>query len=98
MQTLADKLGCSVGQLAIAWCLKNPNVSTVLLGATKPEQLTENLGALDVAVKLTDADLAEVDAILQNKPEAYGGYGGPTHMRPISTLEAATALAGVAKK
>lgn len=40
---------CSVGQLALAWCLRNKNVSTVLLGATKPEQLDENFGAVEVA-------------------------------------------------
>ena len=45
----AEKKGCSVGQLAIAWCLKNKHVSTVLLGGTKPDQLEENFGAIDVA-------------------------------------------------
>ena len=45
----AEKKGCSVGQLAIAWCLKNKHVSTVLLGGTKPSQLEENFGAIDVA-------------------------------------------------
>jgi aryl-alcohol dehydrogenase-like predicted oxidoreductase len=43
------KLNCSVGQLAIAWVIKNKNVSTVLLGATKPSQLEENFGAIEVA-------------------------------------------------
>ena len=44
-----SKLNCSVGQLAIAWVVKNKNVSTVLLGATKPSQLEENFGAIEVA-------------------------------------------------
>jgi aryl-alcohol dehydrogenase-like predicted oxidoreductase len=45
-----DKLGCSVGQLALAWAASNNHVSTVILGATKPEQLKENFGALKVGV------------------------------------------------
>jgi aryl-alcohol dehydrogenase-like predicted oxidoreductase len=44
-----DKLGCSVGQLALAWAASNGHVSTVILGATKPEQLKENFGALKVS-------------------------------------------------
>jgi voltage-dependent potassium channel beta subunit len=46
-QKIADELGCSMAALSIAWCIKNPNVSTAILGATKKEQLTENLKALD---------------------------------------------------
>lgn len=51
---LADELECTVSQLAIAWCLKNPYVSSVITGATKKEQLLENLGALEVKSKLTE--------------------------------------------
>ena len=80
-----DELSCSMTQLALAWCLKNPHVSTVLLGATKPAQLTENLGALDVARKMTPEQLAAVEAILGNKPAPYGGYGG-AGMRSFETL------------
>ena len=76
---------CSVGQLALAWCLKNENVSTVLLGATKPAQLTENLGAIAVAKKISPADMKEIDEILGNKPAAYSGYNG-AGMRTIDTL------------
>jgi aryl-alcohol dehydrogenase-like predicted oxidoreductase len=61
-------------------------VSTVLLGATKPEQLVENLGALLVAEKLTDENLIEIDAILGNKPEVYNGYGSGV-LRKVVTLE-----------
>ncbi|CAE7480832.1 KCNAB2, partial [Symbiodinium microadriaticum] len=60
------KYGCTVGQLALAWCVKNRNVSTVLLGATKPDQLRENLGAIAVAKKITDDDMKEIDQILGN--------------------------------
>jgi potassium voltage-gated channel Shaker-related subfamily A beta protein 1 len=64
-----------MGQLAIAWCLKNKSVSTVLLGATKPEQLVENLGAIEVARRITADDMRAIDEILGNKPVAYQGYG-----------------------
>ncbi len=57
---LADGLGCSVAQLAIAWCLANPRVSTVITGATSVAQVRENLGALDVLPKLSAATLARI--------------------------------------
>ncbi len=66
-----SELGCSVVQLAIAWCVKNPNVSTVLMGATNASQLEENLTALSVVPKLTDAVMAKIDAIMGNKPDAW---------------------------
>jgi aryl-alcohol dehydrogenase-like predicted oxidoreductase len=69
-----EKFQCSVGQLALAWCVKNPNVSTVLLGATKTDQLEENLGAIAVAEKLSAVEMAEINEILDNAPEAYRGY------------------------
>ena len=50
--------------MSIAWCLKNPNVSTVILGASRVEQLRENLKALDVVEKLTDDVMAEIDTVL----------------------------------
>lgn len=54
LTTYAEKtFKCSVSQLALAWCVKNPNVTTVLLGATKPEQLAENLAAIRVAAAMT---------------------------------------------
>ena len=51
---IADELGTTLSKLAIAWCLLNENVSTVILGASKPEQLEENLAALDVVALLDD--------------------------------------------
>ncbi len=60
----ADKLGVSQAQLALAWCLKNPNVSSVITGASKPEQVVENCGALKVLDKLTPEILAEIDEIV----------------------------------
>ncbi|CAM9833606.1 unnamed protein product [Ectocarpus fasciculatus] len=73
-----ERFGCSVGQLALAWCVKNQNVSTVLLGlcATKPEQLEENLGAIDVAKRMTSDDMSRINDILGNSPDKYAGYGG----------------------
>jgi voltage-dependent potassium channel beta subunit len=62
MKGVADKLGVSMTHLALAWCLKNPHVSTVILGATKIEQLQENLAALDVLPRITAEVQAELEA------------------------------------
>jgi voltage-dependent potassium channel beta subunit len=63
LAAIAKGLGTSLPCLAIAWCLKNPNISTVILGASKVEQLTENLGALNVLEKLTPQVMKTIDAI-----------------------------------
>jgi voltage-dependent potassium channel beta subunit len=63
LAAVAKGLGTSLPCLAIAWCLKNPNISTVILGASKVEQLTENLGALNVLEKLTPQVMKAIDAI-----------------------------------
>ncbi len=68
LMTLAGKVGTKVTLLALAWCLKNPNVSTVILGASKVEQLEENLQALEVQNLLTEEVMAEIEQIVQNKP------------------------------
>lgn len=65
---LAKKLGVSMASLAIAWTIKNPNVTTAILGATKKEQLEDNLKALDVVTKLTPDIMEKIEKILQNKP------------------------------
>jgi voltage-dependent potassium channel beta subunit len=65
---LARELGATTAQLAIAWCLVNPNVSTVILGATTAAQLRENLGALAVLPKLDAAVRERIEAIAANKP------------------------------
>ena len=65
---VAEKLGGTMAQLALAWCLKNKNVSTVITGATKIEQLNDNLGALDLVEKLTPEIMTHIDNILGNKP------------------------------
>jgi aryl-alcohol dehydrogenase-like predicted oxidoreductase len=61
LQQLAKELDCSLAQLAIAWCAKNPHVSSVITGASRVEQVHENLAALDVLPKLTDDVLARID-------------------------------------
>lgn len=70
-----NKLDCTVSQLALAWCVKNPNVSCVLLGATKVEQIEDNLKAIQVAEKLTEERMKEIEEILDNKPGSYWGNG-----------------------
>ncbi|MGH2760145.1 MAG: aldo/keto reductase, partial [Actinomycetota bacterium] len=64
LKDIADDLGCSLAQLSIAWCAANPNVSSVILGASRVEQLRENLGALDVLHKLTPDVLTRIDEAL----------------------------------
>ncbi|XP_022342669.2 voltage-gated potassium channel subunit beta-2-like isoform X2 [Crassostrea virginica] len=65
---IADRIGCSITQLAIAWCLKNENVNSVLLGASTVDQLYTNIQALQWVPKLTPAVMAELDKILGNRP------------------------------
>ena len=65
---VARDLGCTPAQLAIAWCLKNPNGSTVIRGASRTEQLRENLGALDAVALLTDEVMERIEAVLKNRP------------------------------
>jgi voltage-dependent potassium channel beta subunit len=68
LAAVAADLGISQAVLAIAWCLKNPHVSTVILGASKENQLTETLTASEAAEKLTSDVLEKIEQILQNKP------------------------------
>lgn len=65
---IAEELGCSLAQLAIAWCLTNPNVSTVITGASRPEQVSENMKAMDVVGKLSPEVLDRIEKIVDNKP------------------------------
>jgi aryl-alcohol dehydrogenase-like predicted oxidoreductase len=69
LQPIANELDCTVAQLALAWCLRNPNVSTVITGATRPEQVLENMKAPEVLPKLTSNVLERVELILDNKPQ-----------------------------
>ncbi|MGH8225274.1 MAG: potassium channel beta subunit family protein [Gammaproteobacteria bacterium] len=61
--TIARDLGATTAQLALAWCLHNPNVSTVILGASKPEQLKENFGALEVSERLDESVIERLEEL-----------------------------------
>ena len=65
---LAAELGMTTAQLAIGWCTKNPNVTTVILGASRKEQLLENLGAIEAAAKLDASVMERIEAIAGTKP------------------------------
>jgi voltage-dependent potassium channel beta subunit len=65
LAAVSDRLGCSLAQLAIAWCAANPHVSTVITGASTVTQVHENMGALDVIPKLTPEVLAEIDELVR---------------------------------
>jgi len=66
---VAEELGCTRAQLALAWCLRNPRVSTVITGASRPEQVEENMLALDALPQLTDEAMERIEGILGNRPE-----------------------------
>ena len=70
LSELATKLGTTTAAVSIAWCIKNPNVSTAILGATKKQQLLDNLKALEVAEKLTPEVMEKIEAIMKTKPAA----------------------------
>jgi voltage-dependent potassium channel beta subunit len=74
LEPIASELGCTLAQLAIAWCLKNPHVSTVITGASRAEQVVENMQALDVVPRLTPEIMDRIEAVLQNKPEPAPDY------------------------
>jgi len=64
LKKVADELECSLAQLSIAWCAANPNVTTVITGASKVEQVHENLKALDVIDRLDAGVMAEIDSVM----------------------------------
>jgi aryl-alcohol dehydrogenase-like predicted oxidoreductase len=65
---LSGEMGVSMASLAVAWTIANPHVTSTILGATREEQLAENLKALDVVKLLTPEVHARIEEILQNKP------------------------------
>jgi voltage-dependent potassium channel beta subunit len=69
LSKVAGKLNTTLSTLAIAWTIRNPNVTTAILGATKESQLAENLRATDVYQQLTPEIMDEIDSIMQTKPE-----------------------------
>lgn len=68
LETVAKELNVSLAALSIAWCIKNPNVTTAILGATKKEQLLDNLKAVDVVPLLNEELMQQIEAIFATKP------------------------------
>ncbi|RMF08567.1 MAG: aldo/keto reductase [Candidatus Neomarinimicrobiota bacterium] len=68
LRPLADNLGMTLAQFSLAWCASNPHVSTVITGASRPEQVRENMQAIDLVDRLTPEVLAAVEDIVRNKP------------------------------
>lgn len=68
-QTVAKELGITLSQLAIAWIIKNLNISSVITGASKPEQVLENVEAVKHAEKLTPDIMEKIETIVENKPK-----------------------------
>ena len=65
LKAVADELGCTLSQLSLAWCAKNPHVSTVITGASRPDQVHENMGALDVIPKLDDDVMGRIAELVR---------------------------------
>src|SRR5208337_2391804 len=61
---IARELGCTLAQFALAWCVRNPHVSTVITGASRPQQVVENMKALEVVPKLTPEVMARIDTVV----------------------------------
>ncbi|EPS64143.1 hypothetical protein M569_10638 [Genlisea aurea] len=74
LKPIAQELGVSLPQLAIAWCAANPDVSTVLTGATKLSQIEENMKAVNVIPLLTPSVMEKIESVVQNKPKRPDSY------------------------
>jgi aryl-alcohol dehydrogenase-like predicted oxidoreductase len=74
LQALAREAGLSVHHLALLWCLQNPHVSSVILGASRIEQLQDNLGALAHAGKMTAELMDGIEKIIDNRPEPFSHF------------------------
>ncbi len=76
LMNIADELGCTMAQLALAWTLKNPNVSTTITGASRAEQVVENMKALDYVEQLTPDVMEAIEDILDNNPTPETDWRG----------------------
>jgi voltage-dependent potassium channel beta subunit len=74
LKPIADELGVTLAQLAIAWCASNPNVSSVITGATRESQIQENMKAVDVIPLLTPIVLDKIEQVIQSKPKRPESY------------------------
>ncbi|KNC83273.1 voltage-gated potassium channel subunit beta [Sphaeroforma arctica JP610] len=81
LKPIAEEIGCSLAQLAIAWCVANPKVSTTILGATSVKQLDQNLAALDYVEKLTPDVMTRIEEIIKSKPAVDEIYVQTTGLR-----------------
>ncbi|KAF9029106.1 Aldo/keto reductase [Hymenopellis radicata] len=77
LTTIAEELGASMAALALAWVAKNPNTGTIIFGASRPQQVLDNLRALDVLPKLTPEVMERIEGILANKPAPLPAYSRP---------------------
>ncbi|CDM29384.1 hypothetical protein DTO013E5_5269 [Penicillium roqueforti] len=68
LKPIAEELGVTTAQLALAWVLKNPNISSMITGASRPQQVLENIRALEVVEKLTDEVIEKIEIAVGNKP------------------------------
>lgn len=75
LTTIAEKLGGTTTHLSLAWAAKNPNVSTVILGATKVEQIHDNCKALAMMDKITPEIMQEIEGVLDNTPKPTATFG-----------------------
>jgi aryl-alcohol dehydrogenase-like predicted oxidoreductase len=64
LKVIADDLGCTLAQMSIAWCVRNPHVSSVITGASRVAQVQENLASLDVVPLLTKDVIARIEEAL----------------------------------
>jgi voltage-dependent potassium channel beta subunit len=76
LQAVADELGIPLARLALAWCLKNSHVSTVITGASRPEQVVENMKSLDDVALLTGDVMDEIEKIVANRPVPEADFRG----------------------
>ncbi|MCF8240364.1 MAG: aldo/keto reductase [Melioribacteraceae bacterium] len=76
LKGIADDLSITLPEMSLAWCLKNPNVSTVITGASKPEQVIQNMKALEVVDKLSDEVMDKIEEVLENKPQQEYDFRG----------------------
>ena len=69
LEPIANKLDCSVGQLALAWCVKNPNITTVITGASKVKEIVEDFKTFEVMPKLDEQVMEDIEKVLDHKKE-----------------------------
>ena len=68
LRAISDELGITPAQLSLAWCLKNPNVSSVITGASRPGQVVENMKAMEAVGLISPEVMERIETILNNKP------------------------------